>query len=432
MNVTILPKLLSGTIRPPASKSQAHRLIIAAALAEGKSTISHVNNSQDITATLRCMEALGAGYSWLDDTTVTVTGIAHSGSAPKGEMDCGESGSTLRFLIPVALAAAGQGTFRGHGRLMERPQEPYFQIFEEKGIHWEKGDGTLTVSGQLTPGTYSLRGDISSQFITGLLYSLPLLEGDSDIVLTTALESSGYIDMTIQALRHFGVTVSRTKQGWHVPGNQKYLAADGSVEADWSQAGFWYAAQGIGNDITVTGMDPNSAQGDRVILEWGRMLRNEPMEGGITVPVLGSGPSENTSTASSGCGVSIDVSHSPDLVPPLAVWGALMNGTLHIKNAARLRIKESDRLATVAEVLHAMGAEITEGADDLIIVGQPSLSGGVTVSAHNDHRIAMMAAIAATRCRKKVTILGAECVRKSYPGFWDDYAALGGTLEVWE
>ena len=404
MNVTISPKLLSGTICPPASKSQAHRLIIAAALAEGESIISHVNNSQDITATLRCMEALGAKAHWLDDTTVSVTGIPTLGIPPKGELDCGESGSTLRFLIPVALAAAGAGTFRGHGRLMERPQEPYFEIFREKGISWQKGEGTLTVSGHLTPGTYRLRGDVSSQFITGLLYALPLLEGDSEIVLTSALESSGYIDMTVEALRHFGVTVTRTKSGWHVPGNQKYIPADGAVEADFSQSGFFYAMAGMGNDLNITGMNPNSAQGDRIVIPYTEKLN---------------GPGE----------VTLDVRECPDLVPPLAARAALRHGeTTHIVNAGRLRIKESDRLASVTQVLNALGGDIEEHPDSLTIHGKSTLSGGVTVDSWNDHRIAMMAAIAATRCRKKVTIIGAECVKKSYPTFWQDYAMLGGEI----
>ena len=403
MNITIMPTLLSGVIRPPASKSQAHRLIIAAALAEGESTISHVNVSQDITATLRCMETLGAKARWLDDTTVKITGISES-TVPTGEMDCGESGSTLRFLIPVALAAAGEGVFRGHGRLMERPQEPYFEIFREKGVHWEKGEGTLTVKGQLMPGIYRLRGDVSSQFITGLLYALPLLEGDSEILLTTALESSGYVDMTLDALRHFGVTVTPTESGYLVPGNQKYRPTDGAVEADFSQSGFFYAMEGMGNELTITGMNPRSAQGDRIILPYMEQLN-------------GSGE------------VVLDVRECPDLVPPLAARAALRDGAVtRIINAGRLRIKESDRLASVTAVLNAMGAEIQEHPDALTIHGKASLAGGVTVDSWNDHRIAMMAAAAATRCQKTITITGAECVRKSYPAFWQDYKMLGGRI----
>lgn len=408
MNVTITPKLLSGSIRPPASKSQAHRLIIAAALAEGTSVISNVNNSQDITATLRCMEALGASYTWPDSTTLSVTGISGRTAAAKGEMDCGESGSTLRFLIPIALAVVGQGTFRGHGRLMQRPQEPYFEIFREKGIVWKTGEDTLTVSGRLSPGIYSLRGDVSSQFITGLLYALPLLNGDSEIVLTTTLESSGYVDMTLQALAHFGISVSKTESGWYIPGNQRYIPADGAVEADFSQSGFFYAMAGMGNPLSIIGLNPDSCQGDRIILPYMEQL-NAP--GTVT----------------------LDVRECPDLVPPLAARAALREGeTTYIINAGRLRIKESDRLQSTTQVLRALGAEIEEYPDSLTIHGKAALSGGTAVDSWNDHRIAMMAAVAATRCHEKVTVTGAECVKKSYPTFWEDYAALGGELEVSE
>lgn len=402
MNVTIFPELLSGTIRPPASKSQAHRLIIAAALAQGESRISYVNNSQDITATLQCMEALGAAFQWLDDTTLCITGVTHGTGQV---LDCGESGSTLRFLIPVALAVQGGGTFRGHGRLMERPQEPYFEIFREKGIAWEQKQDTLTVSGTLTPGVYRLRGDVSSQFITGLLYALPLLDGDSEIILTTDLESSGYVDMTLEALHQFGLSVTRTETGWQIPGNQTYLPQNAAVEADFSQSGFFYAMAGMGNNLNITGLNPNSAQGDRMVIPYMEKLN-------------GSGE------------ITLDVRECPDLVPPLAARSALRNGeTTHIVNAGRLRIKESDRLASVTAVLTALGADIEEHPDSLTIHGKSALSGGVTVDSWNDHRIAMMAAAAATKCKNPVTITNAQCVRKSYPGFWEDYAALGGRIQ---
>lgn len=402
MNITITPTPLRGAIRPPASKSQAHRLIIAAALAGGESVISHVNNSQDITATLRCMEALGAKYTWTDETTLRLSGI--TGEMPGGEMDCGESGSTLRFLIPVALAAARGGTFRGHGRLMERPQEPYFDIFREKDIRWEKEGDTLTVSGELTPGVYCLPGDVSSQFITGLLYALPLLEGDSVIRLTTPLQSSGYVDMTIEALRHFGVAVKAITGGWFVPGNQQYIPRDGAVEADFSQSGFFYAMAGMGSDLKITGLSGESCQGDRIVVPY-----MEKLEGWGEV--------------------TLDVRECPDLVPPLAARAALRPGqTTHIVGAERLRIKESDRLASVTAVLGAMGADIEEHPDSLTIYGKENLPGGVTVESWNDHRIAMMAAAAATKCLAPVTIRGAECVGKSYPLFWEDYKALGGRI----
>ena len=417
MNVTITPTKLRGSITPPPSKSQAHRLIIAAALAEGESVISNVAFSQDIEATLNCMKALGA-KARVDGSTVTVTGIgkarAVTGTCMCGitHLHCGESGSTLRFLIPVALAVAGGAFFTGEGRLLARPQKPYADLFREKGIFFAHEAQAITVGGDLRPGEYALPGDVSSQFITGLLYALPLLEGDSTVRITTdRLESADYVAMTLDALKQFGITVKHKDfLTYHIPGGQSYRPQSLSVEADWSQAGFWYAAAGMGNDVEVTGMDPKSIQGDRVITHWGELLMSDPARGRSAV--------------------SIDVSHSPDLVPPLAAWGALTgHADLYIKNAARLRIKESDRLSAVTGVLSAMGAKVTEGDDNLIIEGRPSLRGGCAVDCCNDHRIAMMAAIAATRCKEPVTLVGAECVRKSYPNFWEDYEALGGIIE---
>ena len=385
MNVTITPGPLAGAITPPPSKSQAHRLLIAAALGTGESHIENLANSQDIDATLRCMDALKAPGDGLP------------------ELDCGESGSTLRFLIPVALALRGGGKFTGRGRLMERPQEPYFVMFREKGISYEQKDGTLTVRGRLTPGDYTLPGDVSSQFVTGLLYALPLLEGDSRILLTTPLESRGYIDMTLDALEQFGVrAVCDGDRTFRVPGNQTYQPRDLTIEADWSNAAFWYAAQFVGCDLEIQGLNAFSTQGDMRIVPY-------------FVKLQGKGP------------VDLDVSQCPDLVPPLAAMAALRGGeTTRIVNAARLRIKESDRLAAVTQVLNALGGRVEEYEDHLVIHGRERLAGGVTVSGHNDHRIAMMAAIAAIRCHGPVTITGAECVKKSYPDFWEDYRSLGG------
>ena len=388
MNVTITPGLLRGAITPPPSKSQAHRLLIAAALADGESRIEHLADSQDIQATRRCMAALKAPG---EDLPV---------------LDCGESGSTLRFLIPVALALRGGGRFTGRGRLMERPQKPYFDLFDEKGIAYRQEDGVLTVQGRLTPGTFALPGDVSSQFVTGLLYALPLLEGDSRITLTTPLESRGYVDMTLEALERFGIRAEcpdgRTLR---VPGGQTYRPCRAAVESDYSQAAFYYAANGLGGQVEILGLNPRSAQGDRCIVPYHMQL---------------CGPGE----------AELDVSQCPDLVPPLAAHAALRQGITRIVNAARLRIKESDRLTAVTQVLTALGADVVEGADRLTITGQPEgLAGGVTVDSHNDHRIAMMAAVSATRCAAPVTIIGAECVAKSYPDFWEDYERLGGQIQ---
>lgn len=386
MNVTIQPTLLNGGIIPPPSKSQVHRVVIAAALAGTRCELLPTGLSQDIDATMRCMAALNIGGAELPC------------------LDCGESGSTLRFLIPIALAVAGGGVFTGRGRLMERPQQPYFDLFEQQGIFYEQADGVLTVKGALKPGTFRLPGNVSSQFITGLLYALPLLAEDSEIVLTTPLESEGYVDMTLEVLEQFGIRVTRQEKGFLVPGGQKYQNRDMDIESDWSQAAFWYAAKVLGSDVAVLGMNETSRQGDRCVAAWCEKLAQ-------------------------GGDVTLDVAQCPDLVPALAAMAAVRRGTTRIVNAARLRIKESDRLSAVTDVLNKLGAAVTEQPDGLTVEGQDSLAGGVSVDSHNDHRIAMMAAIAATRCQLPVTVVGAHCVAKSYPNFWEDYEKLGGKID---
>ena len=389
MDIRISPQKLSGTVTPPASKSMAHRAVLAMALAGGVGTLSNLSDSQDIQATKRCVAALKA-------------------SRPDGELpflDCGESGSTLRFLIPIALAVAGGGTFTGHGRLMERPQQPYFDIFKEKDIFYEQKDGVLSVRGTLTSGVYRLPGNVSSQFVTGLLYALPLLPGDSSIEITTPLESSGYVDMTLDMLEKFGISVgNQNYEVFHIPGNQTYQPQDIAVESDWSQAGFWYAANFLDNQVSIQGLNTDSTQGDRVVasLYWKLAKPGD---------------------------ADIDVSGCPDLLPPLAVMASVRSGTTHFINAARLRIKESDRLATTAALLNHLGGSAEDGPDSLTVRGVPSFSGG-TVDGANDHRIVMAAAIAATRSAAPVTILGAEAVNKSYPSFWEDYKRLGGVFDV--
>ena len=407
MDLQITPKKLSGAVTPPPSKSQAHRLLIAAALAEGTSTLHNIARSQDIEATLRCVTALGGSWTEASPGTLTVTGIGgrrfSGGELPR--LDCGESGSTLRFFIPIALAVAGGGIFTGHGRLMERPQGPYFQLFDKKGIFYEQKDGVLTVRGALTPGEYVLPGNVSSQFFTGLLFALPLLDGVSAVVSSTEIESQAYITMTLEAMRQAGVPVAerpglRSFEVLHAA----YHPFAATVEADWSQAAFWYAANFLDSRVEIRDLNPDSGQGDKVVSEFYWQLARP-------------GDAE------------IDVSGCPDLLPPLAVMAAVRSGTTRFVNAARLRIKESDRLSTITAAMTALGAEVHEEPDRLIIVGKPSLPGG-TVDCANDHRIAMMAAIAATGCTGPVTVLGAECVQKSYPDFWEAYNTLGGDIHV--
>ncbi len=410
MTVTITPTRLAGAVTPPPSKSQTHRLLIAAALAEGDSLIQNIARSRDIDATRRCLEELGASFK---DTAegLAVHGMGANAMSPMGRMahphlDCGESGSTLRFLIPVALAVRGGGIFTGRGRLMERPLGPYFDIFKEKGIFYEQKDGVLTVQGLLEPGEYRLPGNVSSQFFSGLLFALPLLDGPSALIPTTGLESEGYITMTCQAMAQFGVECAATMSlppQYHVFGGQTYRPNHVAAEADWSQAAFWYAAVGLGNLVEVEGLDSGSLQGDKIVA-------------GLSVKLSRPGD------------VDVDVSQCPDLVPALAVMAAVREGATRLTHAARLRIKESDRLASVTAMLRALGGQVEELPDGLVIRGVPTLRGG-TVDACNDHRIAMAAAIAATRCDGPVTVLGAECVSKSYPAFWEDYARLGGQIQ---
>ena len=410
MDVTVFPQALHGRVTPPASKSVGHRCLMAAALSGGRSTLSNLAGSQDIQATRRCLSALGASLEDLGPGTVQVHGLGNSivQAGPFPVLDCGESGSTLRFLIPVALLVQGKAAFTGHGRLMERPLTPYEGLFQEKGISWSLENGVLTIdSGRgcgrlaLDPGEYRLPGNVSSQFITGLLFVLPLLEGDSDLVLTTSLESEGYVDLTLDVLNQFGIQIEERENGFHVPGNQSYQSQDLTVEADWSQAAFWYAANFSGGRVDIQGLNRDSKQGDKVIL-----LQRE--------------------TLASPGDVELDVSQCPDLLPPLAAMAAVREGKTCFTHAARLRMKESDRLTAVAKALSALDCQAEEGPDSLTVHGMEQLPGGGTVDCCNDHRIAMMAAVAAASAKNPVKLLGAECVQKSYPDFWEHFIQLGG------
>ena len=409
MNIRITPGPLEGTITPPPSKSIAHRALIAAALSGGFSVLKNLAPSRDIQATTACLRAMGAYFEELEGGGVRVHGLGSSIPQHREpwlvQFDCGESGSTLRFLIPVVLVVQGGGIFTGRGWLMERPQKPYFDIFDEKRIFYEQKDGALTIQGELKPGEYRLPGNVSSQFVTGLLYALPLMERESQIVLTSPLESRGYVDMTLAVLKDFGVTAENQEyQRFLVPGGQVYKSCDLAVEADWSQAAFWYAAIALGSKVELENMNAFSVQGDMRIVP-------------CYLKMQGAGELE------------LDVSDCPDLVPPLAVMAAFHDGTTRLVNAARLRLKESDRLDTVTKMLTALGGRVEEGSDCLVIPGTRFLNGG-TVDGANDHRIVMAAAIAATRCTGPVTILGAEAVNKSYPDFWEEYKRLGGEFDV--
>lgn len=403
MKVRIRPGKLKGTVVPPSSKSQTHRALIAASLADGESVLGNILLSEDIRATAAAMRQLGAEVSVRGEEALVLGGQVIQGGTVR--LDCGESGSTLRFLIPVALAVHGDAEFTGRGRLMERPLDEYFRIFEEKGIVHTLEEGRLHVQGTLPPGDYALRGDVSSQYITGLLFALPLAKGDSVIRLSTPLESKGYIAMTLDVLARFGIEITtKDHRVFRIRGNQTYRPCSMVLEGDHSQAAFYEAANALGSEVSIEGMDWDSLQGDRAMTE-----------------VM-----ERLSKAGD---VEIDVSDIPDLVPAIAVVAALRVGQeTRLFNAARLRIKESDRLEAVTVELAKLGARIEAFPDSLTITGVSHFTGGVTDS-HNDHRIAMALAVAATRAEGDVIISGAGSVKKSYPHFFNDYERLGGQYD---
>ena len=407
MNIKITPAKLKGTVTPPPSKSVAHRMVIAAALAEGTSVIDRVYPSVDILTTIEAMRQLGADIT-VEGERAVVRGI---GKAPeKAVIDCCESGSTMRFVIPVAAALGTETTFLGRGKLPERPITPYLDQFPKHGAEFAySGTMPFTVSGRLTGGQYEIDGGISSQFITGLLLALPLTEGEGSIKLTSRLESRPYVDITRGVMHDFGVEVTVTEDGFVIPAGQHFKPFSGAVEGDHSQGAFFEVADALGSKVEISGLNVNSFQGDKKIIEICKeMVYNKD---GTLHPF------------------EVDVADIPDLVPILAVLASFCNGESRITGAARLRLKESDRLAVMEEVLAAIGGDVTASEDSLIIRGRDKLRGAAEVSAHNDHRIAMALAIAATRCEEPIVIKGAECVRKSYPDFWEVYRSLGGIAE---
>ena len=386
MLVTIRPAPggIGGVIAAPPSKSMAHRAVLCAALAVGRSHITHLEFSKDISATLSAAAQLCAAVdTGADDATVQGLGHFLPLTAP---VDCCESGSTLRFLIPIASLTGQPVTFTGRGRLMERPQKPYLDLFDEKGISYEQAAGALTVRGTLTPGEYRLAGNVSSQFFTGLLFALPLLGGGSTLVSTTRLESRDYVAMTRDALARAGVKIDGEAERFAVPPSV-YRFFDAAVEADWSQAAFLLAAGALAGDVRLQGLSLPSAQGDSAALALFRRFGADIATdaGGIRcrrAPLHG---------------IDIDAAQIPDLVPILAVTAAFAEGVTHIFHAERLRIKESDRLAATADGLRRLGARVEETADGLRIHGGGPLTGG-EVDGCNDHRIVMSMAVAALRC----------------------------------
>ena len=394
MDITIYPQKLKGNINAIPSKSQAHRLLICAAFADDTTELICPSTNQDIEATASCLRSLGAtiirnnnGYTVIPADSIPEAAV----------LNCNESGSTLRFMLPVAGALGVDATFELAGRLPQRPLSPLWEEMERMGCQLSRPTAnTIHLQGRLQPGTYRIDGGVSSQFITGLLYAAALMEGDSNIEIIGKLESKPYIDMTQQALEFFGIHA----KAFSVTGCRPFRSPGKlSVEGDWSNGAFFLAAKKLGNDIIVEGLENSSAQGDRAAAHLLEQLHEH---------------------------LTIDAADIPDLVPILAATAGCFSGAT-FKNIARLRLKESDRVATVADMIKRLGGNTLVSENELQVF--PGKYIGCTIDAAGDHRIAMAAAIAATAAEGPVTILGAQCVAKSYPTFWEEYKKLGGRYE---
>ena len=403
MNFVISPGARTGAVRIPASKSQAHRLLICAALGKAPVTVRCDGLNADILATAACLRALGANIAERDGALC----VEPVKTVPDGLciLPCGESGSTLRFLLPVVGALGADAVFLREGRLPERPIEPLLRELVRGGMMFRSEGGKLFCSGKLAPGDYTLPGNISSQYISALLFALPKLSGDSTLTITGARESEGYIALTENALAQSGIRLYKTDFGYDIPGGQTYaLPGTVEVEGDYSSAAFFLCMGALSRyGITVSGLRADSAQGDRAVLDILRTM-------GAVVEETASGITVRRGALR---GTVIDAAPVPDLIPALCAFAAA---------AARLRLKESDRLATTAAMLSSLGADIEELPEGLVVHGG-GLRGGA-VSAQHDHRIAMAAAVAACACTEPVTIEGWECTNKSYPRFGEDFNAL--------
>lgn len=426
-NFKLYNSKLNGTVKIPPSKSMAHRAVICAALGNGVSKISNIDMSDDIIATINAMRALGSIINEKEDY-LEIVGIYSNDKSIDREyervVDCNESGSTLRFLVPISLAFDGVTRFVGRGNLGKRPLKTFYDIFDKQGIKYSYKEGILdlVVSGKLKSDEFEVEGNISSQFITGLLFTLPLLEGDSKIKITTKLESKGYLDLTLSAMKDFGIEIiNNNYKEFIIKGNQQYVSRDYRVEGDYSQGAFFLSADAIGSSVKVLDLKKDSLQGDSEVID---ILKRMNMKFNHKDNSVSCNGDSLKSTV-------IDGSQCPDIIPVLSLVAALAKGKTEIINAGRLRIKECDRLNAIAVELNKLGAKVEERADSLVIEGVNELEGGVEVWSHKDHRIAMTLAIAATRCKKPIILKDYECVSKSYPHFFDDYKKLGGKFDEW-
>lgn len=418
MQTTILPSITQGSVKSIASKSVAHRLLICAAFANKASIIECAETNDDIEATINCLCALGATII-RNKTSYEIIPIKSINKSPI--LPCSESGSTLRFLLPICAALGGEFIFDMKGRLPQRPLSPLKELLEENGIVFTKlNDSQLSIKGKLTCNDFEIAGDVSSQFITGLLLALTVTGKGATLKITKKLESAPYVNITIDTLSQFGVMVEKSDNTFTIKENSTLTAPNTvCVEGDWSNAAFPLALGIIGkNPICVTGLFKDSKQGDKEIIN---ILR--AFGGNITENADG-----YVAAPSSLSGIDVDASQIPDLVPIIATVATIAKGKTTIYNASRLRLKESDRLHSVSSVLSTLGADISQTDDGLIINGKESLSGGC-VSSFGDHRIAMSLSVASVVCNNAVILEGSEATQKSYPSFWNDMRSLGLNFE---
>lgn len=410
MDIRITPSSLSGEVMIPPSKSAAHRALICAALAKGESRIKPYCTSDDIKATAECLRALGMKVS--EDKEGYTLGRDDTEKACV--LNFNESGSTARFLLPIAAALGAEVAAEGRGRLPERPMAVLTGLLREHGVEVSSDNLPINIKGKMTSGEFNVPGNISSQYISGLLLAAPLMTGDTVINLTAPLQSVGYIDMTLDAMAAFGVTAEETSGGWKIPAGQAYKQNDMVIEGDWSQAAFFMSAAAIGGDIRIKGLDFASRQGDMAALDvfaaFGADINIENDVLHIKRGTLR--------------GIEVNAADIPDMVPAIAVTAAFAEGKTVIHSAERLRIKESDRIKTTLAVLSAMGVKTEEQPDGMVIYGgKPK---GADIDGAGDHRIVMAASVAAAFAEGESTIKGAEAINKSYPEFFGDFKKLGG------
>lgn len=414
MNLKVYPSTLNGEVSAISSKSYAHRALICAALANSPSKIKCDNLSDDINATVNCLNGIGAEIKY-SDKTFFVKPI--DVSKAKKEIDCGESGSTLRFILPIIGALGLKVKIIMHGRLPQRPLSPLYEQMQKNGCFFEKKDNYIIVSGKLKSADYEIEGNISSQFVTGLLFSLPLIKGKSKIVIKNKFESYSYVLMTLAVLKDFGIEYSFENNEFLLT-KFNYHASNCVVEGDWSNAAFWLCAGALSKQgIKVTNLNFNSTQGDKKIID---ILQNF----GAEVIINNNSATIKSSNLN---GINVDASDIPDLVPIICVVASVANGVTTITNAQRLRIKESDRIKSVVEMINNVGGNIKETADGMVINGS-KLNGGV-VNSFNDHRIVMSAAILSSVCESTIEIINSQAVNKSYPMFFEDLKKLNGNVK---